>query len=312
MLAMCSCLGDAPRDNPLDPQSGRFAPVYGHVMSLFPPHRPLEGVQVAAPCFGILDSTDSSGAFSLLYLPPESVVVVTAGTAFAPCTLVVPPSGPSRNTAEFYLNALPVIFQASVTSAHEETWPSGSYEEWISLTARVDDPDGMGDLDSVWCTVGSDVVVLDQGSVPGNFSAILNETTRFPFNAEDFVGKEFLFQAMDGQGATSTPKTQLLVRVVWEVATLLSPTGLEEVGRTPLLQWVPPVPAYPSALRVIVVRIDSGVQTTAWESPLYPALTDSARVGTSLSVGTYYWALYTIDSFGNSGRSREAAFKVVP
>lgn len=239
-------------------------------------------------------------------------MVVTASPAFAPCTLVVPPSGPSRNNVEFNLNALPTILQAVVISAHEETWWPNPYEEWISISARVDDPDGIGDIDSVRCAIGSDLLVtMAEESVPGNYSAILNETTRFPFNAEDFVGKEFTFQATDRQQAPSAPRTVRLVRVVREVGTLTAPTGLEEVDRTPLLQWIPPAPAYPSALRVKVVRVDSGVEITAWQSPLYPALTDSARVGISLGIGTYYWVLHTIDSFGNSGRSREAAFKVV-
>ncbi len=33
-------------------------------------------------------------------------------------------------------------------------------------------------------------------------------------------------------------------------------------------------------------------------------------VGNHLTDGTYYWVVYTIDLFENTGRSREATFKV--
>jgi hypothetical protein len=310
--ALFATCGDAPRDNPLDPETGRYAPVFGHVMSLFAPHRPLQGVPVAAPAFGLVDSTDADGAFALLYLPPESVMVVTSGGMFAPCSVVVPPLGPAREHQLFYLNALPAITQASVASTHEERWWPEPYEEWITLTTRVEDADGMGDLDSVCCTAAGNLrVVLSPELTPGSFRATLDDAVQFPFNAEDFVGADFTFQAWDKQAASSAVCVIRLVRVVRDVGTLTAPSGLEEVGPRPVLRWIPPSPAYPSVLRARVIRVDSGVEATAWESSLFPALTDSAVVGTALSTGTYYWVLHTIDSFGNTGRSREAAFKVV-
>lgn len=310
LLVLAATCGDAPRDNPLDPQTGRFAPVSGRAMTLFPPHQPLEGVQVAVSAFGVFDTTDSEGSFTLPYLPPVALSLVAHGSALAPCTLSVPPSGPARENVEFYLDALPRITQATATSTWEERWWPEPYAEWITVSTRVDDGDGIGDVDSVWCIAGGVGLPLTPEITPGSFKTVLNEGVQSPFNAESFVGSDFVFQARDRQGAVSTAHTVRLVRVVREVGTLTSPTGLEEVGRTPVLRWIPPAPEYPSALRVRVIRVDSGVETTAWESPLYPALTDSARVGTPLGVGTYYWALCTIDSFGNTGRSREAAFRV--
>ncbi len=302
--------GDAPRDNPLDPEAGRFVPVSGQVVTLFPPHRPLGGVEVACPAFGIVDTTDEQGSFTLRYLPPESLVIVAHGAGFQPCTLGVPPRGPARERMQVFMNALPRIVEASVTSTREERWWPEPYVEWITVRATVEDPDGVGDLDAVWCTVRDVRVALTPEGVPGRFRGTLDERVVSPFNAEAYVGIDFVCAASDRQGAASAPVALRLVRVVREVGTVTSPMGLEVVESTPTLRWVPPAPPYESALGVRVTRVDSGVEATAWESPLYPVTLDSVRVGIALPVGTYYWALYTVDSFGNVGRSREAAFRV--
>jgi hypothetical protein len=308
----CACLDDAPRDNPLDPDAGRFAPIYGHVMSLFPPHRLLSGVVVSAPSCGLIDSSGSDGSFALLYAPPESTWIITSSAEFQPCTLLVPLERHAREHVEIFLNALPEVLYATVTSTHRQTWWPDPYEEWITLDARVEDPDGMGDVDSVRCAVpGGLTVTLVPEMAPGTFRATLDNDLQYPFNAEDYVGENFVFTAFDKQGAPSSGRTVRLVRVVRDVGVPTAPWDMAEVGPNPTLRWVPPDPFYPSVLRAKVTRIDSGVETTAWQSPLLPPLTDSTTVSVTLSAGTYYWAVQTIDSFGNVGQSGDAGFRVV-
>ncbi len=306
-----ACIGDAARENPLDPGAGRFDPIAGKVLSFFEPHRPIRGVSVAAPRFGIADTTDREGKFELLYIPPESCLVVAHSAAYAASSLLVA-SGPApRLDVRFYLDALPQLTDVLIQSTYEALWYPEPYREWVSIHAAVCDPDGFADVDSVICSLPWGATVLLNPQLPlGRYSATIFGDSLGSGGVESLVGLDCHLQVWDKQGMSSGPVSVRLSRVIREVATLTEPSGLQEVGGTPMLRWLSPSPPYQASLRVKVVRVDDWVETDAWESSLIPITSDSLKVGKTLSAGQYYWAVYTIDIFNNEGRSREATFVV--
>lgn len=310
-LFMLACFDDAPRENPLDPEAGRFSPIEGYVLSLFQPHTPLEQIVVTAPGVGIADTTADDGRFRLTYAPPEPVLIVGDSPAHAPSSLFVGTSSSDRRNATLYLDALPIISAASVYSTYEALWWPSLYREWVTVNVTATDPDGVGDIDSVLCTLPNGyAIALEPTQQVGKFETILDEELLGPEGAEGMVGRDLYLQAYDRQAESSEQVVSRLVRVVRDVADTLEPAGLDEVGERPTLKWLCPEPAYPAGLRARVYRVDMGVETQAWESDLLPMGTDSTTVGRLLTEGDYYWVVYTIDLFGNRGRSKEAAFTV--
>src|SRR5690554_2183803 len=90
-LLWAGCLGDLPRDNPLDPRSDRYEPqgrLEGVVTRLYPPYPPLAGVAVrllpAADSLqgGRLAYTGSNGRFAFDELPSGDYRLVAQATGF--------------------------------------------------------------------------------------------------------------------------------------------------------------------------------------------------------------------------------------
>ena len=311
ILATLSGCGDAPHDNPLDPDAGLFNPILGHIRGFYEPHRPLEGIIVKAPQFGISDTTNATGAFELLYVPPESCLITISDQGFQASSLWVAEDAEFRRDVTIYLNALPRITNATLTSTYEATWYPSPFEEWIIVSATVVDADGIADIDSVVCELPNDMNIrLTEGEQLGRWSATVSGEELGTLGVETIVGFDAVVKAWDFQGASSGGSTVRLARVVRDVASLVDPVGLEEVGSKPIFQWIPGSPLFYASQRIIVIRDDNGVETEAWSSQFLSITTDSLQIGTNLSIGSYYWAVYTIDGFGNRGRSREAAFLV--
>jgi hypothetical protein len=308
---MLACLDDAPRENPLDPEAGRFSPIEGYAFSLFPPHTPLDQIIVTALGVGIADTTEADGRFRLTYAPPEPVLIVADSPAYAPSSLLVGTNSDERKNATLYLDAVPAIVTTSVTATYEALWWPAPYREWVTISAVAADQDGVGDIDSVCCTLPNAArFALEATQDLGKYETILDEDYLGLEGAEGLVGQQLLLQAYDRQGTASEPAGTQLVRVVRDVADSLDPGGLDEVGERPTLKWLSPEPAYAAGLRIKVYRVDMGVETQAWESGLLPMGTDSTAVECCLTAGDYYWVVYTADLFGNLGRSKEAAFVV--
>lgn len=310
MIVMYGC-GDAPHDNPLDPEAGLFDPILGHVRGFYEPHRPLEGIIVKAPKIGISDTTNSTGSFELLYAPPDSCLITTYDPGFQASSLWVAEGMESRKDVLIFLNALPRITNATLTSTYEATWYPSPYREWIALSATVVDADGVADIDSVACDLPNDMAVrLIAGDQLGRWSATVSGEELGTLGVESIVGLDAVLRAWDFQGAASTGSTIRLSRVVRDVASLVDPVGLEEVEPKPVFTWIPGTPLYSASQQIKVIRDDNGVETEAWSSTFLSISVDSLQCGSSLPLGSYYWAVYTIDGFGNRGRSREAAFLV--
>lgn|GEM_PF-3472676 len=310
MFVVYGC-GDAPHDNPLDPDAGLFNPILGHIRGFYEPHRPLEGIIVKAPQFGISDTTNSSGAFELLYAPPESCFITAANSGFQACSLWVSDNTEFRRNVTIYLNALPRITTATLTSTYEATWYPSPFREWIQVSATVVDADGIADIDSVVCDLPNDMQIrLIEGDQLGRWSITVSGEDLGTLGVETIVGFDTVLRAWDFQGSSSTGTTIRLARVVRDVASLVDPVGLEEVGSKPIFQWIPGSPLFYASQQIVVIRDDNGVETEAWTSQFLSIAEDSLQINTTLSIGSYYWAVYTVDGFGNRGRSREAAFLV--
>ncbi|WP_420454616.1 carboxypeptidase-like regulatory domain-containing protein [Rubrivirga sp.] len=333
LVALAGCMGDAPRENPFDPNSERYddaGTVSGVVTGIYPqPNGQFSGragvrVRVMPVDGGVerVTTTDENGEFSIEDLPtdPEGTdyLVRAEGPGLREAETTVPVTARENARVLLRLDALPIVETQAVRTVHIEQWFPGETIYRLEVEATVSDPDRATDVDSVA------IVAEGLGDEP-EFRAPLVETSPGRFQAtfrpeqlpggqvQALLGRPLRIEVTDLSGNVGQGLPLALVRVIEQTPLTASPQGSETVMRNPpTLTWRPtPIP-FAYTYRVDVNLIDgAGI----------PNLIETARqidpgalqydVQRTLAPGNYFWTLWVVDEAGNRSRSKEAGF-VVP
>lgn len=304
------------RDNPFDPGSPRYkaiATVSGKVWSYYPPFHPISDATVSVYPGTLQTTSDENGGFSFTSVPEGRVVVVATKAGFAPDSLPARVQVWEATRLEFHLDALPRFQDVHVTSSHISRWWPIDDLYLLNLSLRVLDGDGQNDLETVLVSIPS-LAFLDTVQQTMNLEQYALSVDHRLFgleNLQDLLGVPIEFIARDRAGNRSESKEYFLARVIEELAVTESPRGLASVSGQPVLKWQVPSLSFQHTLRVEVHRDDAGIVSRAWFKDQIPATADSIQVEQILPSGTYFWTVSIVDSFGNSSRSKEAAFRVM-
>ncbi len=310
------CLGDAPRDNPLDPaNSPNTATLSGQVLTLYPPREPLAGVTLALFPEGRLTRSDNNGQFQFQDLKTGSYTLTASLNGFAADTQLV--SLQSNQFVSLFLDALPVVDSVSLTTHHAARSfpPSDLYQ--YNLMAYVSDSDGLQDIALVWYEVSGhqflDTLVLKSamGSRQGLFS-IQRTASQLPGGSlHQLAGQPFQIHITDVAGNTVTTDPVFISRIIETIPTIDSPAGLSTVTQFPVdLLWQPVILPFSFHWRIELHRVNLGLPTLLNTYEPIPADSTRFTLTTPLSSGDYLWVLFIVDNLGNTSRSREGVFRV--
>lgn len=325
LVVLAGCLGDAPRGNPLDPNSANYrdaGSVAGRAARYYPPHTGLADVQVrltpAAPTAGgsFLVRTGPDGRFVFADLPTGRYALTAEKPGFAPgvdsVTIVL-----GRITeAELRLDGLPHIANLALRTVHiSRWWPQDEPDVYLlEVVADVEDPDGVADVAGAWLELASASFVdtLQATSVAGRFVETLQAKDLPGGSLHALLGEAFVVRARDHAGFTGTTGPRQLVRVIEPTPVAVSPQGLETVpDARPVFTWEAMKLPYPFTYRLEVVRIvENNVAVVEQSVSGLAATTTTWQAPAPLARGTYYWTLSVVDALGNRSRSKEAGFQV--
>lgn len=318
-LLGAGCLGEAPRNNPLDPGSELFeneGGVVGHVMTRA--GAPLASVEVQLIPLGggttFVTHTDVQGRFEIRGAPAGvayQLQVLKPGYAASGQDSVMVAAGRSAVLPELRLNALPLFTAIGLRTIHiSQWWPGDVF--FLDVNAVVDDPDGLVDIDSVWLEIPAlDFAVPLEAATGGAFEARLNAQALPTASLSALLGPTLHLKVADVAGGVTETPPQRLVRVIDDVPVALSPSGdaLLDTDQ-PALVWEPANLPFAFTYRVEVFRdeVNRPVLVQTLEG-LSEDLT-TTTLPAPLPTGQYFWTVSVLDSFGNLSRSREAAFRV--
>jgi len=317
-IVFTGCVPDAPRDNPLDPQSPSYrnsTNVTGTVSTFYPPYQPIPDALVSiaqsSSSEGHLAAlTDQNGSFSINGLPQGEYLLVAKKVGFAADTVRVTVELGKQNRADFHLDALPTFSNISATTSHiAQWWPGPIFQAEFAVS--VSDADGASDIDSVILSVDSLIHAMSYSLLDRRFHATLKAEELPGGSLEWLIGKQIFILARDRAGNISSSSPIFVTRIINETPVAVSPSGLDTASARPTLRWEAVYMAYSFTFDVAVVRIDAGLPTTVWKQSNIPNTVTSTNVTDSLLSGTYYWTVAIVDDYGNRSRSREASF-VVP
>ncbi len=316
LVVLAAGCADVPRDNPLDPLSpgynGQGALSGTVVLKL--QGTPIPLARVSVPEAAVSVATDSLGHFIVSRLPAGTWTVISSQENFTPDTEHVSLPAGGAQSLTISLNGAPTVLSDSIlTRKIDQYYPSAQY--YVDVSARVTDPNGISDLDSVWFSAGS---VLYPMAYDPSLQQYLTRVFKYdiPTNTIQWlVGRPLFIVSRDRSGAVNTSDPFYVSRVIETGATPVYPSSLnnDTTGGVPLLKWLAPDVTFAFTYTLTISRDDAGTQTVVWQEANVNSLLTQYQYpagATPLDPGIYVWSVTVVDEFGNFCRSKESSFVV--
>jgi hypothetical protein len=309
---------DAPRDNPLDPSSPNFqnsASVSGQVI-IRDQNTGIASASVQCVEQGVSATTDSNGNYAFRRLASGTFTLVASKSGFVSDTLSIRLNPGASVTALFALNGTPAVLSNKIiTHKYDQYYPSPVYT--VDVTASVTDPNGITDVDSAWFAVDTLLYPMAYSVPTQQFQTTLSKSD-FPTNTiEWLVGKSLRIRSRDRHGAIGWGDPFSVTRVIENTAVPTYPISLnnDTTGSTPLFKWLPPGVTFSYTYTLECLQVNAGTETLVWTLANLSSTNLQQQFpgdgsGSTLVSGNYVWRISVIDVFGNSSRSKEAAFVV--
>ncbi|NIT53944.1 MAG: hypothetical protein GWO41_14710, partial [candidate division Zixibacteria bacterium] len=214
--------------------------------------------------------------------------------------------------ANLFLDALPGIKRSLFYSEHiDQWWPGPVYHAFFTVV--VEDPDGVADIDSLAYLIPSlnFTKPLQATGRPDSFFVDIENFDLPGETLQSLVEEESFIFLEDEAGAQITEGPFFLHRIIEDAPVPESPTSMQTVSSSPILEWQPFSLTFEFDFVVQVFRISAGIPMLIHTSAKIPAGQTTYAYPTTLSSGSYYWTIGVRDRLHNFSRSKEASF-IVP
>ena len=311
------CFEGAPHSNPLDPRSDNFenaGSVTGTVTQLYPPFSGLSGVELRLSPGDYLTTSDGAGRFDFLGVEEGRYTISAELDGFIAEEQVVDVEINQQAGVIFRMDGVPFIRELDIQTFHlSRWWPPPVDQFWLDISARVDDPDGIADIEAVFVDIPivdlADTLLVERDV--GQFSLRLREED-IGVSVEAIAGHDINITVRDREGEQSVLMGQRISRIIGETPVANNPTGLNEAeSNPPAFFWSDVRVNYPFTYQIDVARVDENIPTPVQTIPGISSDSLSVQATVSLPAGQYIWTVSIVDEFGNQSRSREAGF-IIP
>ena len=307
LLSTISCKPE--RDNPYDPQSPNYireGKVKGKVTNMVGVS--LEGVKISTIPIKFNAITDSKGEF-VLNSEPGTWKLVAELLDYVSDTTQVDINVGDTTIVNFQLNGIPVVQSACVVSCHEHSGGKSIY--WAQVTALVQDPDGIQDIDSVRFLVQLDTAeftkYLSFNPTTGMYDITICERPYPNKELENLVGRPFIVYAIDKKETIGNSPNFYIPRIIYELPYPVRPLNGDTLPQsTPIdFVWIGIKPIYHIVYRLIIRDWSSSDIILTLDN-----IPDTTVTVDSLLQATYRWKVEAIDDFGDFSRSKGISFVV--
>jgi len=316
------CLGDAPHDNPLDPNSDSFATegeVAGRVTDRA--DEPLSEAEVrlilASSGFQIerVTQTDANGRFAMTAVPEGAgyrLLVSKEGYDLGMLEGIDIRPGEVEQLGTVRLNALPTFIDATFRAVHISRWWPLNDLFFLEVSAEVNDADGLFDIEAVVFEIPdlNFSVPLDPQTA-GRFDKSIRADSLPTASLQSLLGQPLRFTVRDMQGVVVRSTPRQLVRVVEDTPTTVSPRERMLLSTSrPTLTWDPFPPRFSFTYQIDIFRDEVNRAVRVFQISGIAMDVTSRQLPIPLPTGAYFWTVTVVDEFGNQSRSKEAGFLI--
>lgn len=314
-LAGAGCLGDAPRGNPLDPESDNFTDagrVVGRATRYYAPHAPVAGVEVRLTPGPYMAHSREDGHFEFRDVPSGRYRIVAEKADFAVAEDSVTVLLGETTEKEMRLGALPRVVDLALETVHISRWWPVDDLYLLEVSATVEDPDGIADIEAVWLEIPEFgfTDTLQSTRSHDRFATSLNAARLPTRSLHGLMGHAIYIRARDRAGYGGGTDGRQLVRIIEETPVASTPRTMEVVDPRPVLTWEPEDLPYPFTFRVDIILAETNVQPIVQTVAGIASTDTTVRLPEALPPGNYQWTISVVDAFGNRSRSKEAGFEV--
>jgi len=314
LFFLSGCFSDAPRDNPLDSQSG--SSIIGQVISSVGGSG-IAGAQLTIQPLGLGAVSDEDGFFAILNVPDGSYTITCSSAGFAEAQQPIETASGISITIE--LNALPVLSAASLKTRHISRFFPAEDEFYIDVELEGIDPEQPDSSLTAWYEIPSFSFVDTLRSTAlskDRFSSRLDAADIGIRSIRSLIGKPFNFFLRDPDGNVTNSEDKFIQRIIDLTPVPIQPIADDIVGVPFMLEWelVTQLVDFTYKVEIYEIQIDTtlllveldgfrpGTTGYTYSQPNDPELPEEKPL---------FWVLYVIDEFGNSSRSKPAAFSII-
>ena len=307
-----ACIEEAGRDNPLDPVNGdNNLQLSGQVLTFYHPRKAIPQASILVIPSNLVVLSDDDGFYKFNGLKPGDYTLVCEAEGYEIDSANITIQSSIAHT--FLLDGLPQFEEISLRAHHRSRWFPREELYFIEMEIVVDDPDGIGDIQSVVCEIPSMnfTDTLQAEIEGGKFSSTLFDADLPVASVHQLIGRQIFFLVKDDFGTTTKSEATFLTRIIEQSPTILSPVELQTIESFPIeFQWERVFVPYPATLKIEIFQINLGVAFKSDEVDGIPISDQIYQYTGSLDPGDYYWTLDIVDEFGNSSSSREGTFQI--
>jgi hypothetical protein len=310
------------RDNPYDPKSPHqnYSQIIGRIITKH--NQPIMDVQITLNFNNnsklISTNSDTNGNYNIEYFYSldlgDSAVICTNKDKYAESQKSISLGLKKSDTVNFILDAVPQLTAESVISIHEQRYyPADIYSAYFSV--RINDPDGIDDIDSTSLVIPSEstsfILEHTNGDVYQDtvFAESLPDRT-----LEELVGNDCYFEVVSDSHLRTQSNPVRLSRIIYEVPQPVTPFE-DTVSHNFYCTWNSVQLNFPYTYGVEVYYTTPYERIIAYSTDTIPSNDTIIQIPVTLPSNpnnNYYWRVLVKDNFGNTAKSVSARFYLHP
>ena len=313
-----SCTAPAERGNPLDPRSPAFAEtaaITGTVTTYYAPFRALPNAEIRLSPQPAFTLTNSRGEFSFFGLPASDYELQATLKDYAATTRSIHLEKRQNLVLTIALDGLPRVDSAIVITERRALLPNSTRFLLQIENVIAGDPDGINDIKRLVFMAPdfnfADTLALVDRSKGAWGRQFRQEELPAPWPLPAWPGHPLHIQIEDFPGQKTTAGPFYIARVLQEVPEIISPMNNVVITSAPLyFQWRTGAVPFPYTQEVEIQDVlDPESKTILPGIPMGTTIKSYSGGGLP-PAGNYIWTVKIVDEFGNSSRSKPAAFQI--
>ena len=282
----------------------------GYVKTVASPNQAISGVKVTWGNQNLVTLTDAYGYYKIPDVTKNNGYITFEKDGYAKESLWVQFNdqySSYKRIEDSFLNTIPILNNILIYTIVENTYTTANLR--VAVRALVTDIEDNVDSVFVQCSPLGFYRQLKYNSSTKYYENTFSESDLNIQSMEIAVGQDFYIYAKDKQKGWFKIGSSNIKRIIKDEVIPVSPLNKQVVGSKPTLKWKRFLPGFNFTYKVQIYT-DALIPVLKWEKSGISKSDIQLITDISLSAGEYYWVIWSIDDYQNSGISKPVSFIV--